>query len=213
MKPAAKSDQLGFDQLLAAADGDNARRIQEKACDDLPDTFGEALPYLRSLIARHHAFMVAANMDEAMALREAARRVAYKLNGFKPGILAGPDAPGCALERLAAAPKGTVPLWGQRGSFVLDINGMRVRIAMDGVYGICTNHSIWPGFGAHIVERDKPFLSGTGYRSFLGLCAELPSGQTPDSFARIVIESHVRHELKGKLVSLGPQYRNGSAVP
>jgi len=70
MKPAAKSDQLGFDQLLAAADGDNARRIQEKACDDLPGTFGEALPYLRSLIARHHAFMVAANMAEAMALRE-----------------------------------------------------------------------------------------------------------------------------------------------
>ena len=38
------------------------------------------------------------------------------------------DAPAYLLERETEAPEGTLPMWGQTGSFVIDVDGLRVRI-------------------------------------------------------------------------------------
>lgn len=209
MKP--RDTQLGFDALLADADRANHERAFERETGHLPSTMAEALPFYRCLIERHHAAMLAADVAEAMRLREEAHKLAYRLNGGNPGILADADAPGCALERKTAAPIGAVPLWGQQGDFRIEIGRMQVRIEMDGMFGICATVSVWPGFSARAIEFDRPFLSETGYRSFLGLHhGELAPKLTPDAFARDAVSAYVRHELRNRLVAIEPQYRERS---
>lgn len=198
--------QLGFDALLAEADTTNRQPAFEKACGHLPATMDEAIPYYRDLIDRHHAAMLAGDLDAVMALRGEAHNLALRLNGGEPGILAGPDAPGCVLEERTTAPENTIPQWGQRGRFIIETHGMRVRIDMDGLFGIGACYMTWMNFSARAVDRDKPFLSETGYRSFMGLPAALVPGLTPDAFAAEVIAAHVSRALKDKLVSIRPEY-------
>ncbi len=199
--------QLGFDALLTAADSENRARIFERETGHLPGTMEQALPFYRALIERHHAAMLTAAVDEAMGLREEAHKLALRLNGGEPGIIAGDDAPGCVLACETAATPGTVPLWGQTGDFVIAVDGMRVRIEQDGIFGIGCGFSYWPGFSAHAVDPDRPFLSETGYRSFLGIHAEPEPGLTPDAFAREIIAAYVERELKGRPVPIESRYR------
>lgn len=203
--PAQHPRQLGFDALLASAESVNAARLQERECADLPGTMDEALPFYRDLIARHHAAMLAGDIEAVMRLRDEAHRLATKLNGYEPGILADEDSPGCVLDRITRAGPGTVPLWGQSGTFQITYDGMRVWIAMDGIFGIAS-FGAWMGFAAHALDFDKPFLSETGYRSFLGAGGGLQPGLTPDAFATSVIANHVRRELKGRLPRIRAEY-------
>ena len=50
---------------------------------------------------------------------------------------------------------------------------MLVRIEMDGLFGIGSCFTPRLNFYACVVDRDKPFLSSTGFRSFLG-CRSQP---------------------------------------
>lgn len=199
--------QLGFDVLLSDAEAANAALRFERATGHLPSGYDEAIPFYRTLIERHHAAMLAADVEAVMRLRNEAHALALRLNGGEPGILAHDDAPGYVLARETAAPEGSVPLWGQDGVFIVDASGMRVRIEMDGMFGIGSTAMFWPGFAAQAVDLDAPFLSETGYRSFLGLAAAPVSGMTPDSFAREAIAAHVRRALKGRLLTIAPRYR------
>ena len=97
------TNQLSFEALLSSADDDNHRRKLDRETGHLPGTMEEALPFFRELLSRHHERMMAADVEAVMALRGEAHRLALRLNGGEPGILAGPDAPGCALARLTAA--------------------------------------------------------------------------------------------------------------
>ncbi len=203
--------QLGFDALLRSADEDNRARELDRQTSHLPGTMDEAVPFYRLLIRQHHAAMLAANVDEAMRLRREADLLALRLNGGDSGILAHDDAPGYVLAREAAAPAGTLPLWGQVGEFVITVGTMRVRIEIEGMSGIGSSFCYWPGFAAHAVDYDKPFLSETGYRSFLGIHAEPVPGLLPDEFAAKVIAAHVARDLKGKLRAVKPPYRPQAA--
>lgn len=206
-------DQLGFEALLLDADRTNHERKLEDATRHLPATVADALPFFAELLEEHHAAMLAGQVDEAMFCREEAHRLAVKLNGGKAGILADKDSsPGYVLARETAAAPGVVPLWGQKGSFVVTAAGARVRIEMDGVFGICATSGFWLGFSAHAVDFERPFISETGYRSFLGIHAEPVPGIAPDAFAEKVITAHVRHEMKGRLVPVGQAARDRRAA-
>jgi len=200
-------DQLGFEALLSASDADNERRRQKRELARLPGNMEEALPFYRALIDRHHAAMLAGDSVAVQRIRDEADGLALKLNNYEPGILADDDAPGCVLERLTGAADGAVPLWGQTGTFVIERAGMRVRIEIQGLFGIGSGAMSWLGFSAHAVDFDKPFLSETGYRSFLGVGGALVPGHTPESFCAAIIEAYVARELKGKLRMIAPQYR------
>lgn len=204
----ADTAQLGFDSFLIDAEAVNRAYRFEKAHSHLPGTMADAVPYYRDLIDRHHAGMLAADLDTVLALRKEAANLALKLNSGEPGILAGADAPGCVLEQETAAPVGAVPFWGQIGDFIIEVESMRIRIEMDGMFGICARHTSWMNFSVHAVDWDKPFLSETGYRSFMGLNTPLVLGMTPDQFAAEVIASHVRRELKGRLVAIEARFRH-----
>jgi hypothetical protein len=210
MSPRAtpQAAQLGFNSLLDEAEEANTARTLAKELAHLPGSMDEALPFYRALMERHHAAMLAGLESEAMALREEADRLACKLNNYEPGIIADDDAPGCVLERLTRAEDGTIPLWGQTGAFEITHGAMRVRIEMDGIFGVASNAFPWLGFAARAVEWGKPFLSETGYRSFIGLRGGLHPGMTPDGFAREIIALYVSRDLKkGRLVAIKPEYR------
>jgi hypothetical protein len=209
----SEAAQLGFDALLANAESANLTRQIERECAHLPGTMIEGVPFFRALIDRHHAAMMAGDADAAMQLREEADRLATKLNNYEPGILANDDSPGKVLDRVTRAPDGTVPLWGQSGSFEIACARMRVRIEMDGIFGISAGFYHWLGFDAHAVEYDRPFLSPTGYRSFVAIGGALEPGFTPGTLALAVITGHVQRELKGKLFAIKPEYRQRKSEP
>jgi hypothetical protein len=188
--------QLGFDEML---------REQETA--HLPANMEAAIPYYRQLIERHNEAMLAGDLEKTMSIRSEAEDLAVKLNGGKLlGICGGPDAPACVLERETASPPGTVPMWGQEGTFTIDVNGMKVRIEQDGMFGVGTGPMFWPGFGAHAVDYQRPFISETGYRSFIGCQADIVAGITPDAFAREIIQAHIQRDCKGKLRKIERSY-------
>lgn len=200
-------DQLGFDALLADAETDNRDRVFERECAHLPGTMSEAIPFYRALIRDHHAAMLAATVEEAIRLRKEAHLLARKLNGGAPGIIAGDDAPGCRLASETAAPSGEAPLWGQDGRFMIDVEGVQIDIEMEGIFGIGATAMPWPGFSARAVDPAKPFISGTGYRSFLGIHAEIVPDLTPETFTANIIEAHIAQVLNGQLVSIAEEYR------
>jgi hypothetical protein len=192
------SDQLGFgfDEIL---------RDQETA--HLPGTMKEAIPYYRALIGRHHAAMMTGDGEKTMAIRQEAEDLAVMLNGGQLlGICGGPDGPARILERETSAPPDAVPMWGQKGSFTVDLNGMKVRIEQDGMFGVGHASMFWPGFGAHTVDYQRPFISETGYRSFLGCQAEIVPGVTPASFARQMLAAYLKEHCKGKLSNIERSY-------
>lgn len=199
--------QLGFNAMLADAETENRERVFKRETAHLPGSLEEAIPYYRGLIEANHAAMLAADEGETRRLHERARQLAWKLNGGDSGILAHDDAAGYVLARETAAAQGAVPLWGQTGGFIVETAGMSVRIEIEGMFGIGSGWGFWPGFAAHAVDRAKPFLSETGYRSFLGIHADPHPGMTPDSFAAMVIETYVERELHGKLLRIDPRYR------
>lgn len=199
--------QCSLEALLLDGDRANHAYRMEKQSGHLPATMAEALPFFREMIAQHHAAMLRGNPEAVMRCREEAQLLAVRLNGGAPGYLAGPDAPGCVLTRETAAAADTVPLWGQAGSFVVTVAGTRVRIRLSGIFGICMAWSYWPGFDAHAVDWDRPFISETGYRSFLGIHAAPAPDITPEHFAAEVIAAHVRKEMKGRLVMIEERYR------
>ncbi|KRE14321.1 hypothetical protein ASE66_13110 [Bosea sp. Root483D1] len=206
-RSATDPNQLGFDLLLAETDKANQAAALNRAIGHLPSSLEAALPYYRDFIARHHAAMLAGDGKTAIALREEAGHLALRLNHGEPGILAGPDAPGCQLADLTAAEPGTVPSWGQQGEFILKVAGIRVLINMSGLFGIGARFMTYLSFSARAVDWDQPFLSEPGYRSFMGTNAPLVPGFTPAGFARAVIGNHVATTLKGKLVAITQQYR------
>jgi hypothetical protein len=187
---------FGFDQML-----------EDQRTAHIPSTMDEAIPYYRKLIERHHEAMMAADVEKSIAIRGEARDLAVKLNAGKLlGICGGPDAPACVLERETAAPPGTVPMWGQEGSFTIDFRSIPVRIEQDGMFGIGASSGNFLGFGAHAVDYDRPFISETGYRSFLGLHGDVPAGMTPDMIAGEAVKAYVDRECKGKLRKIDRNY-------
>jgi hypothetical protein len=45
-----------------------------------------------------------------------------------------------------AATAGTVPVWGRTGSFVIDVDGVLVRIEQDGIFGVGASSVTWLNF-------------------------------------------------------------------
>ena len=198
----AGDNQLAFDALLDDADQRHADREWEKTTGHLPATMETAIPFFRALLERHHAAMLAADVEEVRRIREEAVQLALKLNGRRPGYLADETSPGCVLRRETESSPGTVPLWGQKGSFVLELEAFRAKIETPGIFGGLHFDRFWLGFDVHAIDRDRPFLSETGFRSFLSVGAEVWPNITVDLFCRGIIDAHVRDVLKGKLVAI-----------
>lgn len=199
-------DQLGFDVLLQDADAENVARAFALETAHLPGDWTEALEYHRKQITAHHAAMLASDFETALAIRRQAHLLARKLNDGQAGILAGDDAPGCQLDKQASAADGTIPLWGQSGQFDITAAGLSARVEMKGMFGIGSTSMPYLGFALRALDSSEPFLSNSGYRSFLGASVPPEVGMATDGFVRRVITAFVEQELRGKLVRIDPDY-------
>ena len=194
-------EQLSFLDIFAAA-------AEETATAHLPSTIEAALPFYRKMLDRYHAAMLTGNAVEAARIGEEVHKLALCLNNHEPGILADDDSSGNVLKRETAAAPGDVPLWGQAGNFVVDVNGLKVRIETKGFFGIGGPTS----FCANAVDRSQPFLSETGFRSFMGSALGPLPGMTFDEFVREVLRAHIARDLKGKLRPIQSRYRREEAL-
>jgi hypothetical protein len=153
MRASEAATQLSFDSLLTDGADANLRRKQDRLYGHLPSTMEAALLYFRGLLQRHHEAMMAGDVKAVQALRQEAHDLAFKLNNYERGILADEQAPGRVLEKLAAAKDGDVPLWGQAASFEIRHAKMRVRVKMDGLFGIGATAMTWLGFWLTLSTR------------------------------------------------------------
>ena len=78
---------------------------------------------------------------------------------------------------------------------------------MDGLFGVGACFTPWINFSARAVDHDRPFLSSTGFRSFMGLRASLVAGLTTDAFATEIVAAFIRKKSKGRLVAVDDRYR------
>jgi hypothetical protein len=197
-------EQPGFDGLLRQAEDANRLRRFERASGHLPSELEAAIRLHRQQIKQHDAAVRALDLAAAEAINKEAHLMAVRVNHGEAGILASKDSPGSILTTRCAARAGKVPLWGQAGRFTLMVAGVPVLVAMDGMFGLCGSIS---GFSTHVVDQDRPFVSPTGYRSFLCCRVELVAGMTTGDFAQRAIADHVAGEMKGKLVPIDPRHR------
>lgn len=200
-------EQLGFDVLLPDAETDNRNRAFAKATAHLPDTWEDAEAFYAGLVRDHHKAMMNGDEVATMDLRAEARLLARKFDPGRRGILAHDDAPGHVLGRSFVPQRGKVPLWGQTGRFCVEVSGVSVEIEQEGMFGIGSGTHFWPGFAARAVDFSKPFISETGYRSFLGIYARPEAGIAPDAHVCRVIEAYIAQELRGRLRDASPRFR------
>jgi hypothetical protein len=109
------------------------------------------------------------------------------------------------LSKANRAPDGTVPQWGQEGTFTITVCSVPVRIEVDHLCGIgMYGENLLPHFSIHIVDKHRSFLSHTGYRSFfLNMHDTEPGVTLADAIGRILRE-YVQREMKGKLERYDP---------
>jgi hypothetical protein len=180
-----------------------AAAFEEKTAA-MPAEIEAGIPYFRSLLDRFNAAALAGDLTACQAIEQEANDLADKLNGGTHfGVKADFDSPCNVLERETAAPIGAIPIWGQAGDFIVNVQGCDIRIEFDGIYGICS-----PSFSAHAVDWDAPFISDTGYRSFLGHGWPPVVGMTVDRYVRAEIEQHITREMKKGLVPICQRNRD-----
>jgi hypothetical protein len=170
----------------------------------MPSAIDEAIPFYRSIIDRYNTAILSGRPEVAATIEQEARDLAIRLNGGTPcGIKGDPQTAICSvLERSTSAPQKEVPLWGQTGDFTLEVCSCRIRIEFCGLYGICI-----PQFSIHAIDYDRPFISETGFRSFMGYGFDCSVGAVSvESYVRTTIEEYIARDLKSRLVRIEDRY-------
>jgi hypothetical protein len=139
----------------------NRDQYAAELADELPTEGDELLAVAAAAVGELHAAVIAG--DEAMAERAAQRYEAcvWKLNGGTFFGSSGDEtAAGNVIERHCRAELGLVPMWGQRGAFLVVVDGVRALVEFDAGFRMLHCH-----FAFHAIDLDAPFVSETGYWS------------------------------------------------
>lgn len=140
-----------------------------------------------SAVTELHAAVLASDSTATDLAINRYNAAVWKLNGGTLfGSLGDPDAAGYVIERHCAALPGAVPMWGQGGQFLIQVQGMRIRVEFGGGTGLLGNH-----YEFHAVDLDKPFISETGYRSHFD---RLRGGMTVDAVAAEIVAAYLAKE-------------------
>lgn len=191
---------------FAEADRRAKKAAIAKATEHLPGDMEAAVAFHRTQIDDFNAAMLRQDQSAMDLICREAYALAEKLTGHS-AIFGSDNSPVFTLIRRCAAPNGTVLLWGQEGEFTLPVAGTLVRFEWGGMLCLCGSHS---GFNAHVVDYDRPFISDTGFRSFVsGGGVGHVAGMTVAQYATAAIEHHVQTEMKGKLVPINRNFRPG----
>ena len=170
-------DRLELDQV-------KARRTELRKN---PALIQAALPGFLDLLRRFDECMRADNVAGAMLIHEEADKYAADLQGGNPFGMLCLDGAAHLLDKAAAAPDGEIPMWGQRGNFVLQVGLTLIRFEVDGIFGCMDPFH----FSINAVNWDKPFPSETGYRSFFAGVAHVPVGCTVADWVTHAVKEYI----------------------
>ena len=182
---------------------DRERRYAELAASLPTDAEGRRAALMAAIRAYDAAIIEGDELARRVA-EDGSLAVMWAVNG---GTLFGFGIKGCSADQMqdeCAAIPGEVPLWGQRGEFLLIVDGMRVRVTVEPHLG-----SLMPAhIGLHSVDHATPFISDTGYRS----CWQttMIAGLAVDETARRLIEQEAR---KGRTLIAQPYRKHRDEEP
>ena len=129
-----------------------------------------------------NAAVLAGHLDVLKGQDDALAAVATKLNGgVSRGALAD-DGLLAAIIARKAPPLGQVPQWGQDGEFLLEVDGIRIRVRARS-----SNLNVVLHVDLNVVDLDQLFVSETGYRSTY-IWADRSLGLTVDQAVRRDVE-------------------------
>lgn len=168
--------------------------------DELPGNGADEIPELIDAYGLTiESYHKAALKNDEKGMRDAVARAhacVANLWGCSPGGVRydGPrdrfdcwNRAGEWIAKQTAADDGKVPMYGQKGRFLLTLAGCQVDFEYEGIFGIC-------GGRAHVVDLDRPFISGTGFRSFQVIPFDKivwTGGLPVDEYLRRVCESQL----------------------
>lgn len=179
----------------------NMARKGSKTTQQPPDriaTLGAALPDQEALLfdrardvtQQFHEAVLAGDLlaaEEAWTQRLA---VVWRLNG---GTLFGSHGDGSSagsrIERHCAAAPGEVPQWGQKGEFLVEVDGLRAIVE----FGLELGWNTW-NFSYHVIDLDRPFVSETGFLSHFEHFGR--GGRAPGAPVDEVARYHLRTQLR-----------------
>lgn len=161
---------------------------------ELVNVLPEQFPAIAQQCVDKYADAVLAGHVEVLDQMERAyKALVYKLNGETMfGCGAESSSAANVLARAVAAEPGQVPTWGQCGEFLLEVEGMRIRVQFKS--NMLGNHH---SCDLHAVDLDRPFLSTTGYRN-AGVTAASCLGESVEQAVRRMVLDLLQNEGKPK---------------
>jgi N6-adenosine-specific RNA methylase IME4 len=166
-------------------------KAERDALAELPAELEALIADYRATLERRHAAVMAC---DAPAVEHETRRLDLlqsRANGGTHFGMGTDESPAEQLRRAAAAAIGEVPMWGQRGMFRLEIDGMPHIVS----------HDEGMDLDVHAEDRTKPFLSETGYQSLacgVGDPDEVALGHTVAEQARAYIREEIANPVDSK---------------
>lgn len=163
-----------------------------KALEFLPADRGELEQLASDMLQLFNDAMITASTRdiETSALRYNA--VVYRLHGDTFMGSGAKEGAGGQLRKKLAAPAGVVPGWGQAGEYLLEVEGMRLRVVVD-PWGMNRTYSL----SFYAVDASAKFISETGYLSQF-LHPDKHVGQTLGQAVRELVEQLLQGEFKPK---------------
>ncbi|AGN33493.1 KlcB family protein (plasmid) [Pseudomonas fluorescens A506] len=165
-----------------------------KTLEFLPAERGELEQLARDMLALFNDAMTtgSARDIETSALRY--RAVVYRLQGDTFMGSGTEEGAGGQLLKLFAARAGVVPGWGQAGEYLLEVEGMRLRVEVN-PWGISGIHNL----SFHAIDASAKFISETGYLSQF-LHPNKHAGRSLGQAVRDLVEHLLRGEFKPKAI-------------
>lgn len=148
-------------------------KLAAELAASMPDNQAALLDVAMASVDELHAAVIASDQEAARAAADRYEASYWKLNGGTFfGCMADENAPGHLVRRHCRAEPGEVPKWGQSGTFLIEVEGIRALVEFGDGMGVLHAEFIF-----HAVDLDKPFISETGYRChyddiYLGNCVD-----------------------------------------
>ncbi|MEW4339718.1 hypothetical protein [Chromobacterium vaccinii] len=140
------------------------------------------------MVVRYHQAILASDFTGAGKVRADYRELCTHLSGATlVGSVPGASSSGERLDMALAAEDGVEPLWGQRGRFLVVVDGLPAVVKTLGL------SSTWNVFTFYAVEAKAPFIGPSGYRTHY--CAPAP-GKMPAEQAVDVLRQLIRADLR-----------------
>lgn len=129
--------------------------------DELPTDDDELLAIAAAAIGELHAAVIAGDLTMAEQAAQRYEACIWKWNGGTFFGSSGDEtATGNVIGRHCRAEPGPAPMWGQRGAFLVVVDGVRALVEFETGFGPLHCH-----FAFHAIDLDAPFVSETGYWS------------------------------------------------